>query len=220
MTVNDERSKKAVECFKFVKTTFVVTFLLVFIATAVMYGTTQNMSIQSARVVASKFRPMPLIDRNLTQNVVKNNQDVTSVYNKASRSRTINRDVPSDARGGSLPKPISHGKSTSVTIEKKSTAISGQIEIDSSHREMLAKLEASLRANLPAKLTDLQPLNAGAKESAEFPGMPDPCVTPRRNTGVEDVLCMVSVEDREFHKNIHRVFCRTRNTIKRTSYRS
>ena len=25
----------------------------------------------------------------------------------------------------------------------------------------------------------------------EFPGMPDPCASPRRNTGVEDILCMV-----------------------------
>lgn len=29
------------------------------------------------------------------------------------------------------------------------------------------------------------------KGSKEFPGMPDPCATARRNTGVEDILCMV-----------------------------
>ena len=27
--------------------------------------------------------------------------------------------------------------------------------------------------------------------SLEYPGMPDPCASPRRNTGVEDILCMV-----------------------------
>jgi hypothetical protein len=29
------------------------------------------------------------------------------------------------------------------------------------------------------------------QESEEFPGMPDPCVKPRRKTEVEDILCMV-----------------------------
>jgi hypothetical protein len=29
-------------------------------------------------------------------------------------------------------------------------------------------------------------------ETKEFPGMPDPCAKPRRKTGVEDILCMVS----------------------------
>ena len=29
--------------------------------------------------------------------------------------------------------------------------------------------------------------------SLEYPGMPDPCASPRRNTGVEDLLCMVCV---------------------------
>ena len=27
----------------------------------------------------------------------------------------------------------------------------------------------------------------------EYPGMPDPCARPRRNTGVEDILCMVCI---------------------------
>ena len=36
--------------------------------------------------------------------------------------------------------------------------------------------------------------------SLEYPGMPDPCARPRRNTGVEDILCMVCIYTLDYAK--------------------
>ena len=70
----------------------------------------------------------------------------------------------------------------------------------------LKKLSSNLtyRTTYKLKYRETSPLNAGSREtdaivgsggthtkSLEYPGMPDPCASPRRNTGVEDILCMV-----------------------------
>lgn len=43
-------------------------------------------------------------------------------------------------------------------------------------------------------VTVMRPEESPVNGSKEFPWMPDPCAKPRRNTGVEDILCMVSTD--------------------------
>jgi len=177
MAPHDDKSQRAIECFTFVKRTFVITFLLVFITTAIMYGTTQTMSIQTSRVIQSNFKPMPMINRNFTNTVTRRDPIVNSA------------NISDDA----LDNTHEYQKTFLEVSEKRASFIKEPrpARVDTPSSSMIMKLDESLKLNLPAKLTSLVKLRPGVVESSEFPGMPDPCQTPRRNTGVEDVLCMV-----------------------------
>lgn len=173
MTPRDEKSQRALDCFKLVKKTFIITFLLVFITTAIMYGTTQTMSIQASRVIESNFKPMAIINRTFLQAVFRREQNLNiSVANLSSEDSQTNDEYPQKLT--TEPKP--------ARFEVPNPAL-------------IAQLDASLNKKIPGKVTSLVRLKPGDKESVEFPGMPDPCQLPRRNTGVEDVLCMVRVID-------------------------
>lgn len=178
MSPRDEKSQRALECFKLVKRTFIITFLLVFVTTAVMYGTTQNISIQTSRVIESNFKPMPIINRTFIQTVFKLGHKI----NTTNTSKTYTE--PKMPSGAAIIIQQT-GEPTTVLSQPKPA------RFDVPNPLLIAQLDASLNKKLPAKVTDLVRLKPGSRESPEFPGMPDACQTPRRNTGVEDVLCMV-----------------------------
>lgn len=168
MKSDQDYNTKAVACLTKVRRTFVLTFALMFLTLTVMYGTMETFSekmLVYRNVSAFKATvSSPLAAMVNLQKVLTKfgNQTYISEYNS---SFVSDQKIIKSEKAQSALKSDSLKSEQQITVSSKKTASS-------------------------IETTDIVQGYQG-NGSDEFPGMPDPCATPRRNTGVEDVLCMV-----------------------------
>ena len=170
MRSKDEKPKKPVECYSLLKKIFIIVMVLALITTVVICGNVQSYQVQGKRFMTDVFKPIRYFGFPGLEE-----EDIGDISYSTKRESTFTVYI-----------------SPTMTPGLTNTAPT-QTKPIITHHSLTAALDRSLNQNLPARLTDLVRIEPGTIESSEFPGMPEPCQTPRRNTGVEDVLCMVGV---------------------------
>lgn len=198
---NVDVNVRATECITRVRRTFILTFCLMFLTLAVLFGTTERFSASETTFeyqpasaghwyrIASSAREVPgnTDVKNESTSVpvdhllLTNDSPDTPQYIATERTDTFTPDTMDEYRPtyNSAPKPPKF--------------MPNQLDTNNQAPQQTPDGQTFV-PNLPAPLTKLQPLGPGMTESQEFPGMPDPCQQPRRSTGVEDLLCMVGIQ--------------------------
>ncbi|XP_052791542.1 carbohydrate sulfotransferase 15-like [Mya arenaria] len=146
---------------------------------------------------SSKVRPQ-------SPKAVPNQTKFTKPVNLVQESNGNTILKPAIAQRNETPKKEDHQPKSEVKTQKEAPMKSNQQLTTGDLPLPYMRNQFDIRRfepKLPAKLTGLTPLKPGIPESSEFPGMPDPCAAPRRNTGVEDILCMKPPEFLPEYKN-------------------
>ncbi|XP_045204389.2 carbohydrate sulfotransferase 15-like [Mercenaria mercenaria] len=208
MKTFQDYNSQAAACITKVKRTFFVTFALMFLTLSVMYGSTERFSnnfqvfrnvttfrYNASRVLENSIILHKMLIEKETNTSIPINQNVNTQFQnkyKNISSKTI-------------IKPIKNSKYSSNVANVKSQGVAkvktqGVANVNS---KSIANVNSeSVTKEITTSVAKKGPLEGSpGTGSKEFPGMPDPCAKPRRNTGVEDILCMKRPELLPEYKN-------------------
>lgn len=168
MATETDYNLKASACVTKIKRTFLLTFALMFLTLSVMYGTTEHFSnnFRFIKNVGGFKTNVSVVSRNskILHRILTESGNFTFISELRNGSKEYANKAIENKGNLSVHK--------SVSPERKSTSIA-------------LKPDNSVSVKKPETARESQ--GTGSKE---FSGMPDPCASPRRKTGVEDILCM------------------------------
>ncbi|KAL4230690.1 hypothetical protein ACF0H5_011066 [Mactra antiquata] len=148
------------------------------------------------KIVAAKSKELANKTFNIIQGDSRNNKNVTIVKAEPVPIKTDNISISAKVK---TDKIVEHVDTIVDTINVMHVAKQND-EQDPVLTNKEVKTEPKMVTNKEVKTEPKMVTNKEVKTepkmvtnkaiSLEFPGMPDPCAKPRRNTGVQDILCM------------------------------